>query len=237
MDGLPRMPWPQIRTFAKQIGPPILNAPSKRRFPNPYEAHPLALFTPAVNTCTIPTARWVHTDNEGKASVLVFTDGAAPGNGQPGVRAGCGVVSSPIYPGMSFALERSPEGFHATSNRAELRAAIAAVTMRYWPGEGFIRLVIVTDSEYVVKGVSEWAPKWKGNGWRIANGGTVKNQDLWKILLEKVGEYEADGFSVQFFQVKREWNTQADGCARRGAVSDQMHFMQWILTNMRAVEH
>jgi hypothetical protein len=94
---------------------------------------------------------------------------------------------------MSLPLERAPDGSEPTSNRAELRAVIGALTMRIWPGEGFFKLVIGTDSEYVVKGVTEWCQKWKANGWKTASGTSVKNQDLWKLLLEKIEGFEGDG--------------------------------------------
>ncbi|KAG9058814.1 hypothetical protein FS842_000011 [Serendipita sp. 407] len=216
---LPRVPQPEGWQPVGQVGPPIQNATSKRLFPLLYDSHPLDIFTPALH-CGFPSAaRWIYTNAEGKHSVLIFTDGASPGNGQPGARAGYGIVYSPLLPGISDALEHSPEGHQPTSNRAELRAALGALTMRYWPGEGFSRLVIGTDSEYVVKGASEWSQKWKENGWRTSTGVSVKNQDLWKILLNKIEEFEARGFSVQFFKLKREWNSTADACAKRGAVS------------------
>jgi ribonuclease HI len=53
-----------------------------------------------------------------------------------------------------------------TSNRAELRAVIAALRFRAWQGEGFKSLVIATDSEYVVEGATNWARGWLRNNWR-----------------------------------------------------------------------
>jgi ribonuclease HI len=47
------------------------------------------------------------------------------------------------------------------------------------------RVQLFTDSVYVGKGLSEWMPKWKRNGWRRSERGTwkpVKNDDLWKRL-------------------------------------------------------
>ena len=55
------------------------------------------------------------------------------------------------------------------------------------PGE---RMVVVMDSEYVVKGIMEWSPKWRRHGWR-ASGGVVGHKDLWEQILwerERVGE-------------------------------------------------
>ena len=44
---------------------------------------------------------------------------------------------------------------------------------------------LVTDSEYVGKGIRDWMPKWKANGWRRKEGSGYKpvvNLDLWQKL-------------------------------------------------------
>jgi ribonuclease HI len=44
---------------------------------------------------------------------------------------------------------------------------------------------IVTDSEYVAKGLIDWMPRWKARGWRRAKGakgGALKNVELWQQL-------------------------------------------------------
>ena len=43
-------------------------------------------------------------------------------------------------------------------------------------------LTMVTDSEYVLKGITEWIHGWKRRGWRTAAKKPVLNQDLWRIL-------------------------------------------------------
>ncbi|KAK8203103.1 hypothetical protein IWZ01DRAFT_554492 [Phyllosticta capitalensis] len=92
-------------------------------------------------------------------TIAIFTDGACSDNG-----AGVGgniSTNEPrggfafVYRGsergaVGFALEKQgPTGdtYRATSNRAELRAAIAALKFRHWPGEGWDRLVLITDSQ------------------------------------------------------------------------------------------
>jgi len=65
-----------------------------------------------------------------------------------------------------------------TNNIQELKAAIAALT--HIPAGSTVTLR--TDSQYVVKGVTEWLPGWKRRGWKTAGGDDVKNQDLWKHL-------------------------------------------------------
>ena len=44
---------------------------------------------------------------------------------------------------------------------------------------------MVTDSQYVAKGISEWLPKWKRQGWQRKEGRTFKpvsNVDLWQRI-------------------------------------------------------
>jgi len=103
--------------------------------------------------------------------VEVFTDGACLGNPGPGgwaalLRAGT--------------REKALVGAEAmtTNNRMELMAAIAGI-------EALKRACTVdltTDSQYVRRGVEEWMPRWKANGWKTSDKQPVKNRDLWERL-------------------------------------------------------
>lgn len=55
-----------------------------------------------------------------------------------------------------------------TSNRAKLRAVIAALDFRPWHEEGWHTVVIVTDLEYVALGATRWLPAWVRQRWRTA---------------------------------------------------------------------
>jgi len=64
-----------------------------------------------------------------------------------------------------------------TNNRMALRSAIE--------GLGLLkrRCVVhfVSDSQYLVKGISEWMPNWKRAGWKKKSG-KIQNLQLWKQL-------------------------------------------------------
>ena len=104
-------------------------------------------------------------------TVEVFTDGACLGNPGPG---GWGAL-------LRFgAIEKELSGGErdTTNNRMELMAAIAGI-------EALRRacdVIVTTDSEYVRRGVEEWMPKWKRNGWLTSDKKPVKNRDLWERL-------------------------------------------------------
>ena len=105
------------------------------------------------------------------ASSRVFTDGACRGNPGPG---GWGVLVE--RGGMRE--EYCGAVVETTNNRMELQAVIEAL-QRFPEGES---IEIVTDSEYVMKGIQEWLPGWKAKGWRNSRRKPVKNQDLWRTL-------------------------------------------------------
>ncbi|KAK0111144.1 hypothetical protein ONS95_001520 [Cadophora gregata] len=183
--------------------------------------------------------RFVRESNN--RETLIFTDGACLRNGRPKPTAGCGFVYLPQIPGVSlpvkygsvpFRLEnQSPDGSPAeqTSNRAELRAVIAALQFRVWQGEGWKRLVIATDSEYAVKGATEWFGAWVRKGWKTSKNEPVKNRDLWKLLMKEIRKLARTGVEVSFWKIPREWYAQADGAAKEGAAEEEVsQFMKRI---------
>lgn len=104
-----------------------------------------------------------------------------------------------------------------SSNRAELRAVIAALRFRNWASEAYKTLVIATDSEYVSIGATAWARTWVRNDWRKSRNEPVKNKDLWEMLLGEVEKWHAGGLLIQFWRIPREWNTVADAAAKNAA--------------------
>lgn len=153
--------------------------------------------------------------------VLIHTDGACANNGMSNPKAGWAFWHGLSLEGdrlvMSTRLEKKgpfdDDGIQS-SNRAELRAVIAALRFRHWPGEGFDTFVVATDSEYVVKGSTEWARKWVKNDWKTVTGADVKNRDLWEALLGEAERWEDEGMALQFWRIPREWNTVADAAAK-----------------------
>jgi ribonuclease HI len=163
---------------------------------------------------------------------LVYTDGSCLNNGQLNPQAGCGyVVGEHRGPGnaritmwVGFRLEhRGPSGirYTQTSNRAELRAAIAALQYQQWESQ-FSRLGIATDSEYVVLGATERWVGWQLNGWRTRQGQPVANRDLWEALLREVQACEAHGLHILLWWIPRSWNASADRAAREGALRQEV---------------
>ncbi|KAJ6003379.1 ribonuclease H-like protein [Penicillium sp. IBT 35674x] len=115
--------------------------------------------------------------------------------------------------------EEGPTGviYRATSNRAELRAVIAALHFREWSREGFSSVVIATDSTHVAEGMTSWVHEWLERGWRKRDGKPVTNRDLWQCLIDEVKHCGRNGLHVKFWRIPREWNEAADRHAKHTA--------------------
>ncbi|KAJ4253903.1 hypothetical protein NW762_010301 [Fusarium torreyae] len=181
------------------------------------------LFLPGISRQATPVvSRFMHRHNP--KTFLIYTDGAYLNNGQSNPKAGWGCIFRPLTPTptptISGRLEhKGPFGdsHSQTSNRAELRAVLGALRFRHWKGEGCTTLVIATDSEYVVKGATEWVPGWLRKGWKTSAGGQVKNKDLWEALLGEMERWDTYGMKIQFWRIPREWNVDADVKAKEAA--------------------
>jgi ribonuclease HI len=103
--------------------------------------------------------------------VVIYTDGGCIGNPGPG-----GWAAILLYKGHEK--ELSGRFRSTTNNRMELRAAIEGLEALTRP----CRVEIVTDSQYLRKGITEWIAKWRRNNWRTASKQPVKNRDLWQRL-------------------------------------------------------
>lgn len=136
--------------------------------------------------------------------VEIFSDGACKGN--PGV-GGWGVLL--IYKGA----ERELWGGEAntTNNRMELMAAIQGLAVLKRP----CQIKLMTDSKYVMQGITEWLPNWKKRNWLTAARQPVKNADLWQVLDQEVSRHQ-----VQWQWVRghsgHPGNERADQLANRG---------------------
>lgn len=105
----------------------------------------------------------------------VYTDGACSGNPGPG---GWGTV---IYFEDGSCHELGGHDGATTNNRMEMQAAISALQF-FAESRQITQCILYTDSEYIIKGITQWVKGWKKKGWKTAAGKPVLNQDLWEIL-------------------------------------------------------
>lgn len=113
--------------------------------------------------------------------VYLFSDGACSGNPGPG---GWGVVLRYRHREKELA-GAEPE---TTNNRMELMAVIRGLEALRRP----MAVCICTDSQYVMKGVTQWLANWKRRGWKTADRQPVKNQDLWQRLEATMAPHQVE---------------------------------------------
>ena len=139
-------------------------------------------------------------------AITIYTDGACKGNPGPG---GWGaLLKSPDAQKELFGGE-----LNTTNNRMEMLAVIEALTALKRP----CHVTLHVDSQYVLKGITEWLPGWKAKGWKTAAKQPVKNVDLWQQLDQLV---EGAGHTIDWRWVKGHagdpGNERADGLANQG---------------------
>jgi ribonuclease HI len=137
-------------------------------------------------------------------SVEIYSDGACKGNPGPG---GWGVLlrygkhEKHLYGG-------EPQ---TTNNRMELTAVIRGLQGLKRPSQ----VLIVTDSQYVKNGITQWIHNWKRNGWKTSSKQAVKNADLWQQLEGEVAKHQIEWRWVKGHSGHPE-NELADQLANRG---------------------
>jgi len=137
-------------------------------------------------------------------SVEIFSDGACRGNPGPG---GWGALLH--FNGRKK--EICGGEAETTNNRMELMAVIEALGSLKRP----CQVHIMTDSQYVMKGITEWIQGWKRRNWKTSANKPVKNADLWVRLEEAVSGHEVRWSWVRG-HTGHPGNERADELANRG---------------------
>ncbi len=139
-----------------------------------------------------------------KPEIIAYTDGACSGNPGPG---GWGVW---LRYG-EHEKELCGGDKQTTNQRMELQAAIEALKALKKPSV----ITIVTDSKYVLTGITEWIHNWKKKDWKNSKKEAVANRELWEEL-----DILNNTHQVQWQWVRghsgHEGNERADELARAG---------------------
>ncbi len=141
---------------------------------------------------------------DGAIRTEIYTDGACRGNPGPGGWGALlrhGSTEKELYGGE----------LDTTNNRMEMTAVISALNELKRPA----RVRIVTDSKYVMQGVTQWMEGWKKKGWKTASRSPVKNVDLWQEIDAAVARHDIEWQWVKGHAGHDE-NERADALANRG---------------------
>lgn len=120
---------------------------------------------------------------------VLHLDESCLGNGQ--LRATPGGAGGLIEVRAGSRVERRDLYLHApdtTNNRMALAGAIAALQLLAGKGKR-LKVLLVSDSEYLIKGMREWVPGWIARGWK-RKGGEIENLELWRALVDTARKHE-----------------------------------------------
>ncbi len=126
---------------------------------------------------------------------VLYTDGSSLGNPGPG---GCAFLF--VFDNKVF--ESGASENKTTNNRMEMLAVIKGVQFVYQNISKLKSLVIKSDSEYVIKGVTLWIHSWKKNNWKTSTKKEVLNRDLWEELDLEISKIKSSGVLVTFEHVR-----------------------------------
>lgn len=142
------------------------------------------------------------------AEVIIYCDGACIGNPGPGGYAA--LLMAKAAPST----EKVVSGFEVstTNNRMELRAAIEGIKAL----KRKCAVTLYSDSQYVIKGMTEWRFAWQKSGFKNSKKQSVVNEDLWRELIEVSATH-----AIKWKWVKghagNEFNERVDEIAREQA--------------------
>ncbi|TFY63089.1 hypothetical protein EVG20_g6462 [Dentipellis fragilis] len=199
---------------------PIIR-PRRNFVPPTPSATPISLFSPIESQWHGP--RYVY--NAAQDTMLIYCGASCLNNGSAYARAGCAFIYHPSDPSANplFRLEtvQGQDGLNTrqTNNRAELRAALAALRYARWEQEGFARIVIASSSQYLVSGMARYVQRWRRNDWINSRGNPICNKDLWEDLVDVVEWWEGQGVQPMFWRIPREWTVSVMDRARQAAAT------------------
>ncbi len=110
--------------------------------------------------------------------ITAYTDGSAIGNPGPGGWGFVVLTGKHVYEGGGDAA-------HTTNNRMEMTASLMALKSC----KPKTALMIKTDSQYVINGITKWVFGWEKNGWQTKEKKEVLNKDIWQELLAEVRKH------------------------------------------------
>lgn len=153
-------------------------------------------------------------------TVAIFVDGACRDNGKASATAAYGVFFGAGSKYNKNGLVDS--GQKQTSQVAEIIAVLKALEVlnKVWETMGVMEVVVITDSDYVVKCMCGYLGKWLRNGFRTSKGTKVENEGLLRNLNDRINELDEEGIEVKFWRVDRSLNQKADALAKGALNSD-----------------
>lgn len=148
--------------------------------------------------------------------IIAAIDGACRGNGKPDcMSSGAAYIHHLKKFNIRVAIDKP-----SSNSRGEMCGLIEALNFATHEND-LTEMILVMDSEYLFNAITkDWIGNWERKGWITAQGTSVKNQDLWKIVklhldaLDELGvelvPYHIKGHLVSLGTVSAKKSLEAD---------------------------
>lgn len=115
-----------------------------------------------------------------------YCDGACSGNPGPGA-AGAVLLA---YEGTVLVKEKELVSAVEPTTTNQRQELVGAIMILEALTRGQVEITIITDSRYVIDGITSWIHGWKRNGWVNSQKQPVVNKELWVRLDELVNQHK-----------------------------------------------
>ena len=126
----------------------------------------------------------------GKNKITIYCDGSARNNKKNTTKIPYGSFSSIVYLNDKLLFEVT-EGFNGvTNNQMEVLGFIFPIVIlkkNYNEIFHLCDIEVVSDSQYLIKGINEWLHGWIKKNWHTTSG-AVKNKELWVMIVSILNE-------------------------------------------------
>lgn len=140
-----------------------------------------------------------------------YCDGCSLGN--PG-NGGFGVII--VDRETDMIVNQFSKGYiNVTNNQMELLAAF--YILKFFEKADHIH--IITDSQYVCKGITTWRHSWKKNNWKSSTGTAVKNVDMWKEIDKECNKHSSVEVTWVKGHANNKYNEMCDSLAKKAAAN------------------
>ena len=168
-------------------------------------------------------------------TLAIYADESCLGNGRDGANPGGAAGVIEYFNDATGRLTRFDYWISepsTTNNRMALRSVIDGFRIVSRKGSRF-RVLFTSDSQYLVKGMSEWVFGWMSRGWRRKEG-AIENLELWQQAVEAVRGHQVEWQWVRG-HVGHPQNEYANDLAVRAAKEQTQsegalasHFDEWL---------
>ena len=136
-------------------------------------------------------------------SIKFYCDGASQNNGNKS--KGVDIIGSfggvMVDESNNILMECKSGFYNVTNNQMELYGFINLFYnfIKRYSGKSKYKIIVTSDSQYLVKGVNEWLEGWKNKGWKNSSKKIIENLELWKIIDEIIS------FNNKYIELEFKW--------------------------------